>query len=298
MGMAASQARFLQLTARRTNIEYQGQQINQSRLALANASAGLFEKMLTLEVPTPPSSQDAKYYTQGYKFIDSRDEMQKRINWTTTESAAKSGITFNNITITDKTGAAITISTNSLTGTGGASISAGTLTSVANALGVDTSNVKDGGNILAMKYVTIEHTIYDPDGNLSTVEKSMPALLEFDNLNRLLNVTFLEEDTYDLSADPPTAPMTVGDGELLTYSGEFDQIAYDNDMNKFEFQKAAYDYQIEQINIETKRIQVQDRSLELKMKQLDTEHNAVQTEMDAVQKVLQKNIESTFKTFG
>ena len=47
MGMAASQARFLQLTARRTNIEYQGQQINQSRLALANASAGLFEKMLS-----------------------------------------------------------------------------------------------------------------------------------------------------------------------------------------------------------------------------------------------------------
>ena len=56
MGLAASQARFLQLTARRSNIEYQGQQINQQRLALANASAGLYQRQLTLVVPTPPSS--------------------------------------------------------------------------------------------------------------------------------------------------------------------------------------------------------------------------------------------------
>ena len=31
MGMAASQARFLSLTARKTNVEYEGQQINQQR---------------------------------------------------------------------------------------------------------------------------------------------------------------------------------------------------------------------------------------------------------------------------
>ena len=301
MGMAASQARFLQLTARRTNIEYQGQQINQSRLALANASAGLFEKMLSLEVPTPPSSQDSKYYTQGYKFIDRRDEMQKKISWVTTQSAANSeSITFNDITITGADGTAVTISANTLNGDEGATVSAGTLMSVANALGMDTSNVGEDKNQLAIKYVTTEHTIYDPDGNLSVIERKAPALLEFDNLNRLLNITFLDQTEYDMSDTSYDAlrPFSVGNGELLTYSGEFDQKAYDDDMNKYEFQKAAYDYQIEQINIETEKIQIQDRSLELKMKQLDTEHNAVQTEMDAVQKVLQKNIESTFKTFG
>ena len=36
MGLSASQARFLQLTARRSNIEYQAQQINQQRLQLAS----------------------------------------------------------------------------------------------------------------------------------------------------------------------------------------------------------------------------------------------------------------------
>ena len=63
MGMAASQARYLSLTARKTNTEYQGQQVNQERTALANQSAGLFNQMLSLEVPTPPVATD---YTKTY----------------------------------------------------------------------------------------------------------------------------------------------------------------------------------------------------------------------------------------
>ena len=52
MGMAASQARYLGLTARKTNVEYEGQQINQARTALANQSANTFNELLALEVPT------------------------------------------------------------------------------------------------------------------------------------------------------------------------------------------------------------------------------------------------------
>ena len=55
MGMAASQARFLGLTARKSNVEYQVQQINQQRTSLANESAGLYNQMMELSVPTPPS---------------------------------------------------------------------------------------------------------------------------------------------------------------------------------------------------------------------------------------------------
>ena len=55
MGMAASQARFLGLTARKSNVEYQVQQINQQRTSLANESAGLYNQMMELTVPTPPS---------------------------------------------------------------------------------------------------------------------------------------------------------------------------------------------------------------------------------------------------
>jgi len=58
MGMAASQARYLALSARKTNVEYEGQQINQQRLVLSNQSADLFNQMLTMSVPMPPSSAD------------------------------------------------------------------------------------------------------------------------------------------------------------------------------------------------------------------------------------------------
>ncbi len=68
MGMAASQARYLQLSARMSNCEYEGQQINQQRTILANQSANLFNQMLTLEVPTVPSSSD--YTTIQYTFSD------------------------------------------------------------------------------------------------------------------------------------------------------------------------------------------------------------------------------------
>jgi len=68
MGMAASQARFLGLTARRTNIEFEGQQINQQRTALANQSANYYNDLLGMSVPTPPSVED--FTKTVYSFDD------------------------------------------------------------------------------------------------------------------------------------------------------------------------------------------------------------------------------------
>ena len=72
MGMAASQARYLALTARKTNTEWEGQQINQARTALANQSANLFNQLLALEVPNAPKTTD---YTEiQYSFSDGDNE--------------------------------------------------------------------------------------------------------------------------------------------------------------------------------------------------------------------------------
>ena len=46
MGIAASQARYLYLTARQTNVEFEGQQINQARTNLANEESGLFREII------------------------------------------------------------------------------------------------------------------------------------------------------------------------------------------------------------------------------------------------------------
>lgn len=68
MGMSASQARFLSLTARKTNVEYEGQQINQQRTTLSNESANYYSQLTQMTVPTPPSSQD--YTKTSYTFTD------------------------------------------------------------------------------------------------------------------------------------------------------------------------------------------------------------------------------------
>ncbi|MCD8378335.1 MAG: hypothetical protein LUB59_06070 [Candidatus Gastranaerophilales bacterium] len=68
MGMAASQARYLSLVARKSNTEYEGQQINQQRVVLSNQTADLFNQMLTMSVPTCPDSND--YTTLQYSYSD------------------------------------------------------------------------------------------------------------------------------------------------------------------------------------------------------------------------------------
>lgn len=55
MGLAASQSRYLVLTARKNDLELTGQQINQSRLELANVTNDLFNNSTTLD----PDSEDS-----------------------------------------------------------------------------------------------------------------------------------------------------------------------------------------------------------------------------------------------
>jgi capsule polysaccharide export protein KpsE/RkpR len=54
----------------------------------------------------------------------------------------------------------------------------------------------------------------------------------------------------------------------------------------------------QQIQARVAAIQSIDKALELQLRRVDTQRDAVQTEIDAVRKVIGKNIESTFKTFG
>lgn len=64
MGMSASQARLLSLEARQSNLEYQGQQINQERSVLSQQATALYETLNSMTVPTPPSTTD--YTTVQY----------------------------------------------------------------------------------------------------------------------------------------------------------------------------------------------------------------------------------------
>ena len=115
--------------------------------------------------------------------------------------------------------------------------------------------------------------------------KQQDAKLEQDSTGRYINITL-----YDQNNKPITYALTTN---TVT-----DQAAYDDAMNQYEYDKYQYDQAIQEINAKIEITHAEDKNLELRLKQLDTEQDAISTEMDAVQKVIEKNVESTFKIFG
>ena len=88
MGMSASQARLLSLQARQSNLEYQGQQINQERTILSQQCTALYNSLLSMTVPTPPSTADYTYvqYTGSdgatkYTFDSSSVKPLGKLEW-------------------------------------------------------------------------------------------------------------------------------------------------------------------------------------------------------------------------
>jgi S1-C subfamily serine protease len=76
-GLAASQARFLSLTARKSELEMQGQAVNQYRIALANTLATLMDQLSQVD----PKSEEAKRLSaqiSKLQEVDKRLEVQLR----------------------------------------------------------------------------------------------------------------------------------------------------------------------------------------------------------------------------
>lgn len=118
--------------------------------------------------------------------------------------------------------------------------------------------------------------------NIKTkIETTERAMVDFDESGRAQTIKFENSSV-----------VRTLEAETLT-----DEAAYNDAMNQYNYQQTVYEKSIADINAKTKKIQEQDRTLELRLRQLDTEQEALQTEMEAVKKVIDKNIESTFKTF-
>ena len=394
MGMAASQARFLGLTARKTNVEFEGQQINQQRTTLSNQSANYYNQLLGMSVPVPPSVDD--YTKTVYTFEDGAlsNSISTMIaqkggeylisytsSWTDDFAAVAAGqsiVTKNkNPQNTNNAidGTLYSVGAKELRKMGDAFIldkcdANGNVTATAAAYMKNgkyysdekcTKEIKDPDKqsfklnknyndeylkSLSLdqleklqteetKYISILNKQYAPDGkeswmvryvqNTSTNTwvpyfnkksvldsaiysdtgssqsnipaytigsakkteevKGVTARLEQDSTGRIINVTL-----HPGKADEVTYAVTTN---TLT-----DQAKYNDAMNQYEYDKYQYDQSIQEINSKIEIIQAEDKNLELRLKQLDTEQDAISTEMDAVQKVIEKNTESTFKTFG
>ncbi len=364
MGMAASQARFLGLTARKTNTEYEGQQINQQRTTLSNQSANYYNQLLGMSVPVPPSVAD--FTKTVYTFKDGALS-----NSISTMIAKQDGLYEISYTSTWTNDFAVVDATPTLyTKTEGATVDdnlyyvgAKKLRKLGEAIPRDAEGRyagevigqdKEGNDIIYRdeylstlskdqldqlekeedEYVTMLNTKY------GTPEKGWEVRYTYNTSAKTWKPTFVKRDVLDKAEYNETGTSlnyiknyTVGSaqeteeikgiqarfeqdatGRLVSVTlkpGEADEVTYavttntltdqakyDDAMNQYEYDKYQYDQSIQEINSKIEIIQSEDKNLELRLKQLDTEQAAIQTEMDAVQKVIEKNTESTFKTFG
>ena len=130
------------------------------------------------------------------------------------------------------------------------------------------------------------------------------------------NGEFTEFTTYDecgLTFDAGSGRITAiqipnydkTTNELLSYTevaleavSVTDELAYNEAVNQYEYKQYEYDRQQQEINAKTEIIQKQDRNLELKLTRLDTQRQQITTEIEALEKVLQDNIENSYKTFS
>ena len=80
MGLAASQARLLSLVARKSDLEYQLQQINQARMLLANIVNRLAQRLANVANGAPPD-QAAEWQLFSIQQKDKMLELQaQRVN--------------------------------------------------------------------------------------------------------------------------------------------------------------------------------------------------------------------------
>lgn len=422
MGMAASQARFLGLTARKTNTEYEGQQVNQQRTALANQSAGLFNEMLGLEVPTPPLASN--FARTEYVFTNPSNSQRISLDSIYKNPTVGTGeATYTVSGYTKKASVLSNVSTIVATGddsnrynislgedkkTYQISVNGGTNMSITEPKRYDAliQYFNDAERALTpegempkqysegdcfFKYTNpstqIEYYIYagryeekpempsferdeagkyklDADGNKIAImgedgnQKTEKAYKQTADGTFILDANGKKQIDYakypmsaaELAAEaasgknqrvysaesytqsekfhyddaiikkaqdgtgryesitfytqsqlgPDGKPM---DGETpitckLTQQTVQDDEAFNQAMETYNAKKTIYDKTIADIDAKTTIIQQQDRTLELHLNQLDTEQQAIQTEMDAVKKVIDKNIEETFKTFA
>ena len=339
--MSASQARFLGLTARKTNVEFEGQQINQQRTTLSNQSANYYNDLLGMAVPVPPSVDD---YTKAvYTFEDGA-----LTNQITAMIAQTDGSYTVSYLRTWKDDFSMVAATTSIVTTDANksefSVGSTKLRKIGDQLTDDVVENDDYLKTLSDdqltqlqkeedQYLSLLRQKYG-DGDYmiryvsnSTTGEYEPYFYKLDNLKnanydsngnsqsnincykigtetKTEEVKAVEDCHIEKDSSGRYINITIPDatGKEVTYalttSTATDQAAYDDAMNQYEYEKYEYDQAIQEINSKIEIVQSEDKNLELRLKQLDTEQDAISTEIDAVQKVIEKNVESSFKTFG
>lgn len=139
---------------------------------------------------------------------------------------------------------------------------------------------------------TKQALVYDyvANGTYNAAEQKEDCKLTFDTTGRISEIEY---------------PTKYENGKPVAYKKiplkaktETDELAYQDAFAKYEYAKYEYDKEQQAINAKTEIIQQEDKKLELKLQRLDNERTQITTEIEAVEKVINDNIESSYKTFS
>ena len=267
MGLAASQARLLLLTARKSDLEYRAQQITNSEMILAMQT-----EQIAREYSIKISNQ-ALFYTNG---LDATQTSTCLTGSLLVELGA------NNFTLQEKdtNGNWHKWVPNSTVSTPEA------LWEYTDEKGIKRTITQSDYDSMSQedkdKCTPIMETIKNEDGTTSTQQKTQ---------------TFDQTNTEDINPLALLEGIKMGtlrivdaNGQVLDLNGNngFTQSYYtDND------REAEAEYERK-----TASIQVKEKRLQNDLNQVETQQKACDTEIDSVKKVMEKNIERTFKVFS
>ena len=132
---------------------------------------------------------------------------------------------------------------------------------------------------------------FTANGQYTTSEAVDECKLQFDTQGRITKISIPTKDSAT--------------GEIISYRDieltaktVTDETAYQDAYNQYEYAQYEYDKKQQEINAQTSIIQAEDRNLELKLQRLDNERTQITTEIEAVEKVINDNIEASYKTFS
>ena len=286
MGMSASQARYLQLTARKSDVEYQAQQIAQKRLNLAERTELISRKY------TEKINDRHLYYNANYKVVaalteDGKPKLDEKGNQIFELDYLSDSFNTKRLDYYDITNSAFDTT------------QPGQGLRILNADGKVVVPLPPTQEEMDEAGLKFEDYVIEPS---IAVRSSAPAK-DYENACNFLESKItsgewqIQRPTYDwIESDvdedgdgqnDKVRSVSWSDADYLDDFSIVDMLFKDNDS------AAEAEY-----SVESAKIQQQDKALELRLNQLATEQKALDTELDSVGKVIEKNVQESFKTFG
>ena len=246
MGLAASQARLLLLTARKSDLEFRAQQITNSEMILA---------MQTEEIAREYSN---KLSNQTLKYINSSDSTEIEITASNLYDLSATGMKLQIYCGKDENGNPI------------------------------WNDWVSNGTKTITNYT-------DEEGNTISIDE-YKALSDEDKTKFTENFV-MNGETNNYTGPQILEGINGGTMRIVTASGqEVDAIngtGFSVAYNTADDAKADAEYRSK-----TAAIQIKEKRLQMDLQQVETQQKACDTEIDSVKKVMEKNIERTFKVFS